>query len=205
MERVKVYVDGFNLYHGLREKYGRKYLWLDLEVLVKSLLKPNQVLVKVDYFTARVRKQPASEQRQATYLDALVSHCPLVHVVEGRFQEKTRSCRSCKTSWVQYEEKETDVSIAAAIIEDAVNDVFDAALLVSADSDLCPAIRTVHRLVPTKRVFAAFPPRRNSEDVRKAVDGAAFTIGHAKLRNSMLPESVTAGSGVVLVRPTYWK
>jgi len=24
-------VDGFNLYHGLRDKYRRRYLWFDLE------------------------------------------------------------------------------------------------------------------------------------------------------------------------------
>jgi hypothetical protein len=29
--RVAVYVDGFNLYFGLHERYGRKYLWLDLQ------------------------------------------------------------------------------------------------------------------------------------------------------------------------------
>ncbi len=32
MERVKAYVDGFNLYHGLKARHGRKYLWLDLQV-----------------------------------------------------------------------------------------------------------------------------------------------------------------------------
>lgn len=205
MERVKAYVDGFNLYHGLRAKYGRRYLWLDLEALVASLLRSQQMLVGIDYFTARVRKQPLSEQRQAIYLDALAAHCSLVTVVEGRFQEKTRVCWTCRTSWVQYEEKETDVSIAAALIEDAVNDVFDAALLVSADSDLCPAVRSVQRLCPTKRIFAAFPPHRRSEDLRRTLSGAAFTLGHAKIRQSLLPESVRSGAGVILTRPDYWK
>jgi hypothetical protein len=36
--RVVAYVDGFNLYHGLKAKHGRRYLWLDLEALVTSLL-----------------------------------------------------------------------------------------------------------------------------------------------------------------------
>jgi hypothetical protein len=31
------YVDGFNLYHGLHDKYGRRYLWLDLGHLVQRL------------------------------------------------------------------------------------------------------------------------------------------------------------------------
>jgi hypothetical protein len=69
VERVKVYVDGFNLYHGLKVKHGRKYLWLDLQALTVRLLKPSQHLIEVEYFTARVRNQPASEQRQSAYLD----------------------------------------------------------------------------------------------------------------------------------------
>lgn len=202
-ERVKAYVDGFNLYHGMREKHGRRYHWLDLQALVISLLRPHQRLVRVDYFTARVRQQPDSEVRQATYLDALATHCDRVTIIEGRFQEKTRKCRACRTEMTLHEEKETDVSIAAALIEDAVNDVFDAAMLISADSDLCPAVRAVGRLRPEKRIIAAFPPRRRSDDLRRSVR-ATFTIGDAKIRNALLPDVVTAG-GVLLQRPAYWK
>ena len=35
--RTMVYVDGFNLYHGLRDLGGRKWLWLDLEALGRRL------------------------------------------------------------------------------------------------------------------------------------------------------------------------
>lgn len=202
-ERVKVYVDGFNLYHGLREKHGHRYHWLDLQALASSLLRPHQDLVGISYFTARVRQQPLSEVRQATYLDALAAHCGQVAIIEGRFQEKRRKCRSCRAEVTSYEEKETDVSIAAALIEDAVNDVFDTAVLISADSDLCPAVRSVGRLRPQKKIIAAFPPRRRSDDIRKQVH-AAFTIGDAKIRKSLLPDVVPAG-GVLLRRPAYWK
>ncbi|MGH4009611.1 MAG: NYN domain-containing protein [Pseudonocardiaceae bacterium] len=100
---------------------------------------------EVEYFTARVRNQPESEQRQTTYLDALTAHSPLVKVVQGRFQEKTHECWSCGGRWVSYEEKETAVSIAVQLVEDAVQGVFDTALLISADSDLCPAVRSLKR------------------------------------------------------------
>ena len=58
-ERVAAYIDGFNLYFGVRQ-HGRRYLWLDLEQLVQSLLRPRQQLVAVRYFTARVRNDPPS-------------------------------------------------------------------------------------------------------------------------------------------------
>ena len=43
MNRVVAYVDGFNLYFGLKAVYGRRYHWLDLQALVRSLLRPGQV------------------------------------------------------------------------------------------------------------------------------------------------------------------
>ena len=58
MNRVVAYVDGFNLYFGLKEGYGRRYHWLDLQRLVADLLRPDQELREVQYFTARVRDEP---------------------------------------------------------------------------------------------------------------------------------------------------
>jgi uncharacterized LabA/DUF88 family protein len=95
------------------------------------------------------------------------------------------------------------VSIAVALVEDGVLDHFDTALVISADSDLCPAIRSLKRLRPTKKVIAAFPPNRRSDDLRRAAD-AAFTIGAAKIRQSQLPPSVPSPAGIMLVTPSYW-
>ena len=53
MKRVIVYIDGFNLYHGLVAAGFRKYLWLDLNKLAKEILESDQVLTGVKYFTAR--------------------------------------------------------------------------------------------------------------------------------------------------------
>ncbi len=116
MSQVRAYIDGFNLYHGLRQD-GRRYLWLDLDALAVSLFKPGQRLDSVQHFTARVRNDPPAKQRQADYLDALSAYSPRVTVVEGRFQRKTQSCKQCRAEWTTYEEKETDVSIAVTLVE----------------------------------------------------------------------------------------
>lgn len=203
MDRVKAYVDGFNLYHGLKQKHGRKYLWLDLEALAGRLVRPSQRLIAVDYFTARVRDQTAAERRQATYLDALAAHSPLVTVVEGRFQEKTHYCRSCGNQWSSYEEKETDVSIAVKLVEDGVRQVFDTALLISGDSDMCPAVRSLKRICPGKRVVAVFPPKRHSSELTRVADGI-LRISDANIRQSQLPVSVVNTTGISLKRPNYW-
>jgi hypothetical protein len=101
MDRVVAYIDGFNLYFGLKAEHGRKYLWLDLQALVEGLLLPNQTLSEVQYFTAHVRGDPDGERRQGAYLDALASHCQKVRRIDGRFQEKTR-IRHCSPHFGRY-------------------------------------------------------------------------------------------------------
>lgn len=202
MRRVVAYVDGFNLYHGIR-KEGRRYLWLDVEGLVTRLLKQDQRLVGVQYFTASVRNDPPAEQRQKLYLKALAAHSATLAIRQGRFQEKTSSCRACRATWISYEEKETDVSLAVSLVEDGANDVYDTALIVSADSDMCPAVRAAKRLRPTATLVAAFPPNRRSFDLKRVCD-ASFPIGLAKVRQSLLPEIVQA-DGQIYRRPSHWK
>jgi uncharacterized LabA/DUF88 family protein len=200
---VAVYVDGLNLYNGLRDKHGRKYLWLDLQALSAALLLPDQHLVAVRYFTARLRGE-SSLARQTTYIDALTAHCSLLTVEEGRFQQKSIECRECGSLRLSYEEKETDVNIAVALVEDAVLDRYDTAVVISADSDLCPAVRSIRRVAPDKRVVVAFPPRRVSGELRRAAH-ASFTIADLKIRRSLLPEVVATAGGIVLKRPGYWR
>lgn len=201
-ERVAAYIDGFNLYFGIRQE-GRRHLWLDLEGLVQRLLKPHQQLVAVRYFTARVRNDPPAEQRQQTYLNALDAHSTMLEIRQGRFQQKSKTCYSCNSSWYEYEEKETDVSFSVSLLEDGVNGLYDTALIVSADGDMSPAIRALRRLVPYVRVIAALPPNRRSQGLQAACD-ATIPIGMAKVRQSQLPETVIAGTRL-LTRPSHWK
>jgi uncharacterized LabA/DUF88 family protein len=204
LRRVIAYIDGFNLYNGLRERYERRYLWLDLEGLCRRLILPDQELVAVKYFTAAVRNRPDSLRRQQKFWNALDAHCPLVAVEPGRFQHKTITCRSCSNTWTSYEEKETDVAIAVALVEDAVVGAFDTALLVSADSDLCPAVRAARRLNPSAVIVAAFPPARWSDGLRDAVH-TSFTIARMKLADSLMPDPVVTPEGKHYPRPYRWR
>ncbi len=52
--RTIIYIDGFNLYYGLRSKGWRKYYWLNLRCLSQKILKLDQRLIATKYFTARV-------------------------------------------------------------------------------------------------------------------------------------------------------
>ncbi|MFE3946201.1 hypothetical protein ACFXPV_30740 [Streptomyces sp. NPDC059118] len=88
MSELIVYVDGFNLYHGLHAKYGRRFLWLDLEKLARSL-RPRDQLVKAKYFTASIMNDPGALSRQDAYLQALPAHSSdTVEIIKGRYQPK---------------------------------------------------------------------------------------------------------------------
>jgi uncharacterized LabA/DUF88 family protein len=54
MARVIAYIDGFNLYFGLKSSRWDRYLWLNVQNLAGNLLKPDQTLIHTKYFTARV-------------------------------------------------------------------------------------------------------------------------------------------------------
>lgn len=202
IERVAAYIDGFNLYYGIREG-GRRHLWLDLEGLVESLLKQHQQLVAVRYFTAPVRNDPLALSRQQLYWNALDAHSSLLEIRLGRFQQKTKRCFSCGSSWLEYEEKESDVALGAAMVGDGARELFDTAMIVSADGDMASAVRELKDLRPEVRVIAAFPPNRNSSELKRACD-AFIPIGAAKIRQAQLPETVSAG-GHSIARPDYWK
>jgi hypothetical protein len=106
MTRVIAYVDGFNLYFGLRSKGWKKYYWLDLPRLATSQLKPFQSLIGTHYFTSRICSDGNNAddvRRQSTYLDALVTQGAKIH--EGHYLEKRRRCHACGATWVDYEEK----------------------------------------------------------------------------------------------------
>ena len=201
-ERVVAYVDGFNLYFGMKEGNHNDTLWLDVQKLAKNLLKPNQELVYTKYFTSRVRNHPQKEKRQSTYIDAIdtLSECKIYY---GHYQSQVEECRRCGHTYPYANEKMTDVNIAVQILTDAYSDKFDMALLITGDSDLVPPINSVHSLFNNKRVVVAFPPNRFNISVKNAAKGSMM-IGRKKLKDSQFPERVTKMDGFTLKCPETW-
>lgn len=213
--RTIIYIDGFNLYYGLRSKGWRKYYWLNLQCLSQKLLKLDQRLIAAKYFTARVsagnkatsgkarEKMESKRRRQAIYLDALDGLKDFM-IFEGHYLAKTITCKNCGNSWLTHEEKMTDVNIATELIMDAHNDKFDVAMIISGDSDLVPPILAAQKTCPEKRIVIAFPPSRSSERLKQTAS-AFFTIGEANIRQSQFPEEIRRAEGVVLKRPEKWR
>ena len=54
MEKTIFYVDGFNLYFGINTSGWSSLKWLDFKLLANNLLKLNQKIFEINYFTSRV-------------------------------------------------------------------------------------------------------------------------------------------------------
>ena len=91
--RVAVYVDGFNLYHSLDDLRENHLKWLNLWALSQTLVRHDEAVVSVKYFSAYAKWMPASYRRHQRYVAALQS-CG-VEFIEGRFKEKPMQCKSC--------------------------------------------------------------------------------------------------------------
>lgn len=213
-QRVVCYVDGFNLYFGLRDAGYERFFWLNVDALAERLIREDQELVKTKYFTARISgglpsdspakraERNASRKRQATYLDALAT-VPALQIFEGQFLAGEVKCHNCGDSWPDFEEKMTDVNIATELLVDAFANKFDVALLISADSDLVPPVRAVLKYFPHKRINVAFPPERNSKELKDSASGQLI-ISRGYLKKSQFPDEVPTKTGFILKRPEKW-
>lgn len=205
MERVIAYIDGFNLFFGMRSKGWRRYYWLDPRALARNLLKPRQTLVSTKYFTARISdtpNDPGKRERQNTYLEA-IDTLPATSIYYGHYLPKPQRCFRCGSTWISHEEKMTDVNMAVEMLKDAFADRFDTALLLSADSDLTAPVEAVRSLYEDKRIVVACPPDRQSKRL-ESVAHAYFRVGRKKLQDSQFPDEVRKPDGFVLERPSTW-
>ncbi len=201
--RVISYIDGFNLYFGLRQQGWRKYMWLDLTKLSASVLLPRFELVHTKYFTSRVRGNIGKQERQGAFLDAL-STLPNLSIYWGHYQPDTKQCQKCGHYASHPQEKKTDVNIATQLLCDAFHDNFDTALLISGDADLAPPIEAVKSLFPNKRVVVAFPPKRYSSELAKLAH-SYMNIFESKFRQSRMPQRVTLAANATAECPPKWR
>jgi len=147
--RTYVYVDGFNLFY--RTLKGSRHKWLDLKALVKRILKPQDEILRIKYFSALVlpdTRDPAKPINQQTYIRALESFIPEIEVHYGRFLETVKTlplvnptAEQTFAKVLKWEEKGSDVNLGVHLVYDACRNFYDCAVIVSNDGDLAEALR----------------------------------------------------------------
>lgn len=194
--RTACFVDGYNLYYGLLQ--GTPYKWLDLPGLLTHLLRvqcPDNVLSQIHYFTAPVKPDLAtrgliSQHAQHAYIRALLAND--VNVILGRHRlERSRApihipgikaSRTHQVSIWQLEEKETDVSIAIQMYRTASKQAMaqeplgiEQLVLVSADTDMTPALVAIGEDFPEFRLGVILPHR---EGIQRQPPGSLRNHSH---------------------------
>jgi len=169
-KKVIFYIDGLNVYQGLKELRLRKYYWLNYLDLATSLLSQGEKLEQVKYFTSFTikRHNPDRHLRQLNYIAALRTlDKSKFKIIFGKHHWNYKYCNQCGYRTLDFKEKRTDVSIASEIFRDAHSGNVDVVKLISADSDYVPILRTILELFPDIEIEVLFSPGRKSETMKR--------------------------------------
>jgi hypothetical protein len=214
--KVRVYVDGFNLYYGaLKARPAAR--WLDL-VALSHLLRPGDAIDAVRYFTARVNgdQDPAAPGRQKLYLTAL-STLPSVTIHFGQFRTHPVGMplanpapgRNPIAQVLKTEEKGSDVNLATYLLLDGFDGLYESAVVISDDSDLEAPIREANRRFGSVNIVSPRGPTSTPAGAKAPYvmshAGSSWTpLDPALLLAAQLPSPLTVPSGRTIHRPPTW-
>lgn len=182
--RAALYVDGFNLYYPIVDMgdAGQHLKWASLWRLGQLFSEPNDAtLVKAVLCTAVPAHYPDKRDRHIKFNNAQRACGVTVinghHIFDG--------------------EKQTDINLALALILDGLDNVYDIAFLLSADSDQAATARTFRERMPHKRLVSIAPPNRPVSDKVRTYADASFTMRSDLLERSVMPATLDGKSGLI--------
>lgn len=224
MARVRVYIDGFNLYYSrLKGKrgVGATYKWLNLVDLCDRLF-AHHTVTRVKLFSARTRPSPfdpSIHRRQEAYFRALAT-VDRLELIEGLFVERPQSFITRRgmeqtppvkdfVEVMKIEEKGSDVNLGSHLVFDGLRGEYDFAAVVSNDSDLTEPIRLMTQefgisviLVPP--MYPSNSAKRKGPQVRlKAAATDVWWITDAMLRAAQFDDP-HVHEGINYPKPIEW-
>jgi len=129
VEKVAIFIDGSNLYHGLKNEIGNTRL--DFQKFIEWLL-DGRKLVRTYYYNAPVTASDPKAREQQKFFDRLRS-IPYFDVRLGRLEPRGNT----------QVEKGVDIAIAVDMVSMAFKGHYDVAILVSSDGDFGVAVSAV--------------------------------------------------------------
>ncbi len=213
-ERVIFFVDGFNVYHSIKEGLKANVIshgkWLNYWSFSESLLKDVMnfdraaTMSEVRLFSALAThlSDKSVAARHRSYNRALETVGVAVKL--GNFKRKKVQCRaSCREQFDAYEEKETDVNIAISVLQSLIEDLCDTAVIISGDTDLVAVVTTAKSMYPHKRIAVGFPYLRDNNHFRGVAD-FTFKIKAKRYERHQLPDPVIHPDGSLIHKPPSW-
>jgi len=216
MNRTTFLVDGFNLYHSIkqasRDNKNAQTKWLDLKSLCSSYLYiigqrtgQRATLADVHFFSAIVdhlvtAADPNIVNRQKLYIRCLEDSG--IEVELGRFKRKYITCHVCGAANQHHEEKETDVAIGARLLELFINNKCDSVVIITGDTDIAAAAKITKNIYPTKHILFGFPYARKNSELAKLA--SSFTITDEAYIKHQFADPVTLKNGKSIHKPAKW-
>ena len=199
--RATLFVDGFNLYHPLRE-LGKPHLkWLDLWSLGELICRDRgHQLTGVVYCTAFQKDSPEQRERHQRYIDALEARG--VKTLLGHYlMAESKPCHHCGSTSQNPTEKQTDINLALSVFDGALQDEFDWAYLLSADSDQTATAKFLRNRFPEKSLLTISPPNKPiSTNVANYAAGKR-RLNEQDIEKCRLPEYVQLRGGSIVRCP----
>jgi len=190
--RVALYVDGFNLYVPIK-KAGHNHLkWVSLWALGEQLCgSENWQLEKVLFCSALPKHRAESHKRHVTFNSAQIA-CG-VKIINGHYVPDDGD----------WSEKQTDINLALSVILDGLDNVYDVAIILSADSDQVATARAFKDKLAEKgkKLLAAIPPGQTFPQGYQKYAVERLDVTWDMLERCMLPEKVKGLSGNIIERP----
>lgn len=174
MSRVFVYIDGRNFFYGLRS-LDNSYTDLNFDFvkfskMINGVEWKKRKLEKIYYYNAPLKKQVNA--RLFSLQQKLFSRLQSEDLVEFRLCKMLG--RTDSQGNLRYDTKGDDIWIACDMLQDANDDEFDIAILVSCDGDFLKLVEYVQKL--GKKVENAYFVGGGSIALRKQCD-AKIGIG----------------------------
>jgi uncharacterized LabA/DUF88 family protein len=180
VRRAAFYLDGFNVYHSLDELREPHLKWLSWQKLSKIIV-------------ANARERAVVERIVFCTAPPCTSHSPAIGIAStsrrskprelwsnlGYFLQEEVQCRACAATWRKAHEKEGDVSLALALIDDAYQELFDIAFLVTNDGDQAPTVRLFRERFGQRKDLVSVSPdwlERGVSRELSAVTGRSLRI-----------------------------
>ncbi len=211
MNRVCFLLDGFNLYHSIKDietdNNGICLKWLNVRELCSNylyLIGNNAQIEKIYYFTALAYhlNDPRVIARHENYIRCLEDTG--IEVIKGEFKAKHVYCTLCSKKFIKHEEKETDVSISIKVLELLYDNACDSIVIVTGDTDIAPAIKLALKRFPNIDVRFAFPYNRRNDELL-ALAPNSFSIKKVKYQKHQFSNPFILSDGVtILHKPPTW-
>jgi uncharacterized LabA/DUF88 family protein len=160
-EKVSIFIDGSNLYHGLK----KNSIETSFEDLIKAL-ETRRKVVSIFYYAAKLDKDynPEKYLEHQKFLEKIKT-IPNFHVILCNLRKIILEDGS-----ISYQIKGDDVNLAIDLVKGAYENLYDIAIIVSGDEDFLPAIELVQE--KGKKVINAFFPKSSAYRLRTRCNGS---------------------------------